>query len=90
MTTESKQSRPLTVDEAIDLADDLLRQLAKLIGDLDALNTVFSHWVDVLGPSRMATVCMAALQTTFADCLTMTPLEDIPAGAATYDTRAIA
>lgn len=69
---------PLTVDQALELGDDLIRQLADHIGDLDALNAVFRRWVDVLSETNLACVCMAALQSTFAGCLVMTPLADVP------------
>lgn len=68
----------------------MLRQLAEHIGDLEALNSVFRRWADVLGPQRLALVSMAALQTTFADCLTMTPLGEVPAGATAYDVGRLA
>lgn len=84
MTTAAPE---LDVDQALDLADDLLRQLAEHIGQTDKLSQVFTRWLDVLGHEGFSRVCMAALRTTFTDCLTMTPLDDIPPGSHVYVTN---
>ena len=77
--TTTQTRPPLTVDQARELGDDLIRQLAEHIGDPDALNDVFRHWVGVLDADRFAMVCMVALQSTFTDCLVPIPLADLPA-----------
>lgn len=72
---------PLTIEAANVLADDLIRQLADHIGDPDAISDTLLRWADTLGPERLALVCMAALQTTFRDCITEVPIADVPPGA---------
>lgn len=86
--TTTTQAPELSVDQALELARDLLRQLAQNVGDVNALNATFLHWCDVLEPSNFTRVCMAALQTTFTECLTMTPIDDLPPGAHVYVTPA--
>lgn len=74
----------LDIDQALELGNDLLCQLAPHAGDLDQLNEVFSRWVDVLGPQGLVRVCAAALRTAFAECLIPTPIDDLPDGAHVY------
>jgi hypothetical protein len=76
--------KPLTVDQARELGLDLLRELSPHVGDLDAVNSTLSHWAEVLDYPRFEFVCMAALQSTFTDCLSLVPRTEVPAGGITY------
>lgn len=72
-------SSPMSVDRARVLAADLIRTLAPLSGDEDAIDAEMRRWVDALDVSHFSMVCMAALQLVFCECLTPTPLRDLPA-----------
>jgi hypothetical protein len=61
---------PLPVDEAVTLAADLLNVLAARIGDPDAVDALLRHWTTTLGARRLGQVSVAAVRTTFVDCLT--------------------
>ncbi len=63
----------MTLDRARLLADELIRQLAQHIGDEDpdAMDAVFRRWLDTLD-AEIYVVALAALRTTFVDCLTVT------------------
>lgn len=69
---------PLTVTQATDLAGDLILSLAALAGDLEAVNAELRHWHDVLDTRDLARVCMAVVQMTFAECMAITPVEQLP------------
>lgn len=84
--TPTQLAPALSIDQARDLADDLIRGLAEHLGDTDALNSVFLRWLDVLDQPRFTQVCMVALQTTFAECLTPTPVGEFPPGGITLTT----
>lgn len=71
--------KTLSVDHGRELAGDLIRALAPVVGDPEAVNDVMRRWVDVLGARDFGLVCMAAMQTTYTDCLIPTPLDEIPA-----------
>ncbi len=81
MTATKTPPQVLTVDQAQELADDLLRTLAPLAGDREAINAEMSRWLDLLDYRAFSLVCIAAVHRTFSECLTMTPFEDIPAGS---------
>lgn len=70
-------TKPLTVEHGRVLATDLIRTLAPLSGDKDAINAEMGRWVDVLG-SDAPLVALAVVQMTFAECLTLTPASDLP------------
>ena len=72
-------TEPLSVEHGLELAGDLIRALTPLSGDKDAIDGELNKWVDVLGPRDLALVCIAAVHTVFVDCLTLTPLEQLPA-----------
>lgn len=74
----------LTTLQANALAGDLVRELAHHIGDADGVAEVFTRWTRVLGQTSFATVCVAATRITFRDCLTQTPIADVPAGAIAF------
>lgn len=76
-------SRTLSIDDALELADDLIRELTKHIGDTDQLEAVFSRWLDVLDVPRFNLVCLAALRTTFLECLRVVPAGEWPADGVT-------
>ena len=80
MTTETP-AQVLTVDQARELAGDLLRVLTPLVGDREAINTEMSRWLDLLDYRAFSFVCIAAVHATFVDCLTVTPLDQAPAGS---------
>jgi hypothetical protein len=71
-----------SVEVALTLADDLLRVLAQHIGDGEAIAAHMRRWVDHLGPSAFGAVCMAAVLTTFTDCLTV--VAGVPPGASGF------
>lgn len=66
------------VDQARSLAADLVRELGAIAGDPEAVDATLTRWLDVLDVTNLARVCVAAVQLTFADCLTHTPLTDLP------------
>ncbi|MDO9498109.1 MAG: hypothetical protein Q7J48_20565 [Nocardioides sp.] len=66
----------LSLDDAHELAGDLLRQLAEHIGDESSLDAVLLRWLDVLNEERLYQVCTVALRTTFVDCLSITHPND--------------
>jgi hypothetical protein len=78
-------TKTLTIDEARDLADDLIRQLSRHPGDDPAVCEVLRHWLDVHGVQGLSLVAMAAMRITFGECLTTHP-EAIPSDALTIDT----
>ncbi|HXH78176.1 hypothetical protein [Nocardioides sp.] len=75
------QSVPLTYDSARDLAGDLLRTLVQHYGDDEEVATVLMHWLEVLGMDGLSLVCVAAVQRTFAECLSPPPADGPPPGA---------
>lgn len=78
MTNNSTASSPLTIEQTRALAGDLLRELVPHIGDREAVNTLMLHWYETLGHHGLSVVSMAAVQMTFADCLTNTPVSEVP------------
>lgn len=74
----------MTDEEALDLvsglAVDLLRELTPLAGDADAVREVMTRWLSTLGGRTLGLVCAKAVHLTFTECLTPTPIEDVPAG----------
>jgi hypothetical protein len=74
----------LTTPETRELAADLLRQLEQRVGDREAIDALMRRWLDVLDVSGLSLVCMAAIQTTFADCMTEIPTADVPPGAVAF------
>ena len=84
MTATKTPAQVLTCDQARALAGDLLRVLTPLVGDREAINTEMSRWLDLLDYRDLSLVCIAAVHTTFVDCLTPTPLDQAPPGALTY------
>ncbi len=72
-------NRLITIAEADDLAPDLLRSLVDRIADPEAIETELQRWIDVLGVASMAIVLLAAVRLTFEECLTLTPLDAVPA-----------
>lgn len=64
------ERRPLSADDALELADDLLRSLAPKAGDLEAVNAVMRHWLSVLGHRDLSLVCMATVRNAFGECMT--------------------
>lgn len=70
--------KSLSVSHGLELACDLIRALTPLSGDRDAVNTALNHWLDALDAGDLSLVCIAAVQTIFADCLTPTPLDQLP------------
>jgi hypothetical protein len=87
MSTTTK-TPPLSVAQAQQLADDLIRQLAPDAGNQDALAETFMRWVNVLDHDRdFSKVCIVALGAVFADCLIPTPVGDLPAGAHVFQLQ---
>lgn len=74
----------LSHHQATELAGDLLRELALLIGDEAAISQAMRRWHNVLGASRFGVVCMASVRITFRDCLISTPISDAPTGAVAF------
>jgi hypothetical protein len=68
----------VTIDHARDLAAQLVRALSPLSGDHDAVNAEMSRWLDVLDFRDLSVVCIAAVHLIFTDCLTPTPLHELP------------
>lgn len=77
----------LTPHQASELAGDLLRELSDHIGDDDAIRAVMKRWHYVLGAKRFGVVCMASVRITFGDCLTETPIADVPPGALAFNAK---
>ena len=75
----------ITTTEARNLAADLIRELAQHAGDPDAVRAALLRWLDTEGTGRLSLICMAAVQTTFADCLTRVPTDQVPPGALTLN-----
>lgn len=71
-------SRHLDVDRGRELAADMLRELTPHAGDSDQVDAVLTGYLDRLGHNHFSLVCMAAVQMTFTDCLTLTPLDSLP------------
>jgi hypothetical protein len=69
----------IKLDHADDLAAALLRRLVHHIGDHDAIETELQDWLNELGIPSLSLVLLAAVRLTFEECLTITPLADIPA-----------
>lgn len=76
----------VTPDEAVDLAVDLLNELTGHIGDADAIDAALLRWVADHGAATFGFICAAAVQTVFTECLTLTPIEDVPAGRLAFTT----
>lgn len=74
---------PLTTTQARDLAADLIRDLTPHAGDVDAVREVLFGWLETEDVARLSLICMAAVQTTFADCLTR--VAQVPPGALSLD-----
>ena len=68
----------LTVDQGLELARDLVRTLTPLSGDRAAVNEVLGRWLDVLDAGDLSLVCTAAVQLVFTECLTLTPIDQMP------------
>lgn len=77
--TDSPTGQIPSVEVALALADDLLILLAQHIGDETAVKAHMQRWADALGPSSFGAVCMAALVTTFIDCLAV--VDSVPSGS---------
>jgi hypothetical protein len=76
MSTRSQPPRPtLTVDQAHELAGDLMRQLTPMAGDPDKVRAHLMHWLDTLSAPDFDAVCIATVWRTFSECLTPTPLD---------------
>lgn len=73
----AEHHEPLTVDETYYLADNLLCALTPLAGDPIQVNNLMRRWFDTYG-NRFGAIAMAAVRTTFVDCLHPT---DSPTGA---------
>lgn len=84
MTTTKTPAQVLTSDQARELAADLLRELEPIAGDRAAVRAVLLRWLDVLDVGGLSMVCMAAVFTTFTECMTRTPLDQIPPGAIAF------
>lgn len=82
-STNATPRQAMTADQALELAGDLLRELAGHIGDPDAVNATMLRWHETHG-SELGLVSMAAVRRTFAECLTWPPNADIPPGASIY------
>lgn len=75
----------LTPEEADVLGTDLVIALSPHIGNGQRIDRALARWLEVLGPIPFAQVCLAALTTTFGECLTMTDPSDWPPhGVALY------
>lgn len=83
-TTTTETQTPLTVEQAEDLADDLIRCLAARLGDPEAVTNELRRWTDILGANRLALVCLAVVQTTFRECLPLVSREDWPTTGHTF------
>ena len=77
----------ITVDEANELAEHLILDLTEHAGNRHEVGATLTRWLeredDVF---RLGLVCMAALQQTYADYLTRTPIDTLPPGAMTLTT----
>jgi len=71
-----------TVGEVYALGDSLLRALAPLAGDAAAIDQFMRRWLDEHGVPAAGMVALAAIRTTFADCLYPA---DSPDGAIGFD-----
>lgn len=78
MTKTATAPPPLTVDQGLELAGDLVRALTPLSGDPAAVKAVLRRWLDVLDAGDLSLVCTAAVQVIFAECLTPTPVDQMP------------
>jgi hypothetical protein len=74
----------MSLDAAQDFADELVRQLGEVYGDVDAVNDVLNRWLNVLD-GRFYAVAVTALHTTFARCLVATEPADVPPGAVRFN-----
>lgn len=69
-------------EQALEFADDLIRQLAANIDDPGAVADTLGHWAEVLEGNNFARVCIAAVRTVFLDCLTR--VDSVPDGALAF------
>ena len=68
----------LSIAEANELAAELISDLTPHAGNPRAVRQILNLWLDQDGEAwRMALVCMAALQQTYAERLTRVPLDFI-------------
>jgi hypothetical protein len=82
MSTTTRTPAALNVDQALALADDLIRALAEHIGDRKETSRLMLRWADTLGAANLGRVSMAAMRTVFAECLSLRTREDWPPGDA--------
>jgi hypothetical protein len=83
VTTTSEPAIVLpTVDAARILAADLIRTLARHIGDETAAKEAMRRWADTLGPAAFGCVSMAALLELFVECLHVS--DPVPLDATTF------
>lgn len=83
-STESRPSlslAPPPLDEIREAARELVRALAEHPGDDEAVCRVLTDWHDRLGYRDLGFVCMAAMRTTFGECLSVHDLDALPPGA---------
>lgn len=81
--TPAEAPQPLTTAQARTLAAELIGDLTPHAGDPDAVRATLLAWLDREDTFRLSLVCMAVVQTTFADCLTRVPVDQISAGVLT-------
>lgn len=74
-------AQPDDLEHIEGLADELLRALTPHAGDPDAVRRVLLAWTDTLDPTDLGLVCIRAVWRTFADCLTVVPVDQAPPGA---------
>lgn len=79
---------PMTPETAVDLAGDLLRELAPLHGNADAVDTVCRRWLKMLGPRQFGIVCAATVRLTLVHCLHEVPRPQVPPGAVEFSAPA--
>lgn len=84
----SVPARPrITVDEANELAEHLILDLAEHVGNPDAIGATLTQWLDREGDLfRFSLVVMAALQATYAEHLTRVPIGTVPPGSTILTT----
>jgi len=77
----------ITVDEANELAEHLILDLTEHAGNRHEVGATLMQWLDAEEDLfRFAFVCMAALQQTYAECLTRVPPGTVPPGSTILTT----
>ncbi|MCW2763613.1 MAG: hypothetical protein JWR85_3814 [Marmoricola sp.] len=74
----------MNLDTAQEFRDDLLRELSRHVGEPEAIAEVLRQWFADIGADTLALVSILALESTFADCMSVVPAVAFPPGGITF------